>query len=152
MFHGPGWPTRPCLQVLFCVFGCVVEAKYSKKSQVTRQQDHLCVYCDPPNQWYTECDVKSITVRGVDMPTSSAFLSANYELEMLYLLGGKANWERELNFLFPMEKITSSDVILHPDWAGLSKYTCQNESSLVIIFLHGNPALASLLKHRMNAD
>ena len=23
----PAWPTRPCLQVLFCVFGCVVEVK-----------------------------------------------------------------------------------------------------------------------------
>ena len=117
VFHRPGWPTRPCLQVLFCVFGCVVEAKYSKKSQVTRQQVHLCVYCHPPNQWYTVCD-----------------MSANRKLEMFYLFSGKANWERELN-LFPMKKITSSDVILCPDWAGLS--VRQNESSLVIMFLHG---------------
>ena len=28
MYHGPGWSTRSCLQVLFCVFGCVVEAKF----------------------------------------------------------------------------------------------------------------------------
>ena len=118
VFHGPGWPTRPCLQVLFCVFSCVVEAKYSKKSQVTRQQVHLCVYCDPPNQWYTVCD-----------------MSANRELEMFCLFSGKANWEGELN-LFPMKKITLSDVILRPDCrAGL--LVCQNESSLVIIFLHG---------------
>ena len=121
VFHGPGWPTCPCLQVLFCVFGCVVEAKYSKKFQVTRQQVHLCVYCDPPNQWYTVCDMKSIIVRRVDVPTSWAFLSANRELEMFYLFGGKANWEWELN-LFPMKKIASSDVILRPDWAELSKY------------------------------
>ena len=90
VFHRPGWPTRPCLQVLFCVFGCVVEAKYSKKSQVIRQQVHLCVYCDPPNQWYTVCDMKSIIVRWVDVLTSWAFLSANRVLEMLYLFGGKA--------------------------------------------------------------
>ena len=121
VFHGPGWPTHPCLQVLFCVFGCVVEAKYSIKSQVTRQQVHLCVYCDPPNQWYTVCDMKWIIVRGVDVPTSRAFLSANRKLEMFYLFDGKANWERELS-LFSMKKIASSDVILLPDWAGLSKY------------------------------
>ena len=28
VYHGPGWPTCPCLKVLFCVFGWVVEAKY----------------------------------------------------------------------------------------------------------------------------
>ena len=26
---GPGLPMRPCLKVLFCVFGCVLEAKYA---------------------------------------------------------------------------------------------------------------------------
>ena len=27
VYHGPGWPTCPCLQVLLCVFGCIAEAK-----------------------------------------------------------------------------------------------------------------------------
>lgn len=44
-------------------------------------------------------------------------MSSNHELEMLYLFGGKANREWELNLL-PMKKI----VILRPDWAGLSRY------------------------------
>ena len=35
-YQGSGWPTRPCLQVLFCVFGCVVEAK----SQTSTQNQH----------------------------------------------------------------------------------------------------------------
>ena len=121
VFHGPGWPTCPCLLVSFCVFGYVVEAKYSKMFQVRRQQVHLCVYSYPPNQWYTVCDMKLIIVRGADVPTSWAFLSAKHELEMLYLFSGKENREWELK-LFPMKKITSSNVILHPDWAGLSKY------------------------------
>ena len=40
VFHGPSWPTRPCLQVLFCVFGCVVEAKYSLSYNITTEIYH----------------------------------------------------------------------------------------------------------------
>ena len=38
MFLGPGWPTHPCLQVLFCVFGCVVEAKGTLSKDVFEQR------------------------------------------------------------------------------------------------------------------
>ena len=38
MFLRPGWPTHPCLQVLFCVFGCVVEAKGTLSKDVFEQR------------------------------------------------------------------------------------------------------------------